>query len=101
MIPNQIRDCRVCALPTPHENFDLGIKGPTWVCSNCLAHWQPPKKPAVLYTCECCGERRLLYTQRREVVAQPVAECFRPDRQLVDEVGYLCAGCTPEEVARS
>lgn len=92
-------DCGACALPTEHTHFETG--GGVWVCSNCLAHWEKPRKAAVLYTCGCCGTRRLLFTQRGETVAKPVADCFRPAPKLVGQVEFLCNACVPEEVPRA
>jgi hypothetical protein len=95
------RDCGTCALPTEHHLFEIKPRRSVWVCTECLTHWKPPKKAAVLYTCEGCGERRLLFTQLGQTVARPVPSCFRPDRRLVDQIAFQCAACVPAEVARA
>lgn len=95
----QALECEACGDVTLHENFLHGVPGDgaLWACLSCLSHWKPrTTKPARLYVCEGCDTKQLVFERNGEIVARPVAACFRPDRSLVEVVSVRCSRCIEE-----
>ena len=97
-VDRDVRFCKSCIDETLHLVFANGDKEVFATCASCLTRWTEVK-PAQLFTCENCRTQTLrTLDSAGAMVLRAVKPCFKPDRDRVELIEYLCSSCIPEDV---